>query len=216
MSWRVAKSLDVLLAQINAAFPGRDKSSDGSIGDAAHASRSSDHNPWVTLGGVGIVTARDFTHDPPRFDSYAFAEHLRTVAKDDRIKYIISNRKICSGTNQDHAAWVWRPYTGSNPHDHHVHISVKSDVAHFDSPAPWMIGMEVVPPMPGTQPRPGRPTIKRGTSGADVAYLQRMLGLPDTGAFDSRTEQAVMDFQRKYFLVVDGIVGPHTWETIEK
>lgn len=31
MTWRVAKSLEVLLAQINAIAPNRDKSSDGSI-----------------------------------------------------------------------------------------------------------------------------------------------------------------------------------------
>lgn len=216
MTWRVAKSLDVLLGQINAAFPGRSKDSDGSIGDAAHASRSSDHNPWVTVGGVGIVTARDFTHDPPRFDSYAFAEHLRIVGQDSRIKYIISNRKICSGTGQDHAAWVWRPYTGSNPHDHHVHISVKSDQASFDSSVPWNIGMVATQPMPGTKPRTGRPTIKRGSSGEDVAYLQRMLGLPSAGQFDQRTELAVIDFQRKYGLADDGIVGPVTWGMIEK
>ena len=37
MTWRVAKSLDVLLGQINAKFPDRDKSSDGGIGDEAHA-----------------------------------------------------------------------------------------------------------------------------------------------------------------------------------
>ena len=34
MVWRVAKSLNVLLDQINAIAPNRDKSSDGSIGDA--------------------------------------------------------------------------------------------------------------------------------------------------------------------------------------
>ena len=44
MAWRVARSLDVLLGQLNALAPERSKASDGSIGDAAHASRSSDHN----------------------------------------------------------------------------------------------------------------------------------------------------------------------------
>ncbi len=64
MAWRTAKSLDVLLDEINRAAPKRSKASDGSIGDAAHATRSSDHNPWVRWLGTGIVTARDFTHDP--------------------------------------------------------------------------------------------------------------------------------------------------------
>mgnify|MGYP001562524195 CR=1 FL=1 len=60
MSWRVAKSLDVLLAQINALSPNRDKSSDGSIGDANHSARTSDHNP----DDAGVVKARDFSNDP--------------------------------------------------------------------------------------------------------------------------------------------------------
>ena len=100
MNWRVAKSLDKLLMQINAKWPDRSKRDDGSIGDTAHSNRSSDHNPWV---GDGVVTARDFTHDPSNgFDSYAFAEYLR-LQRDPRIKYVISNRKIFSSTE---SPWV--------------------------------------------------------------------------------------------------------------
>src|SRR5215472_9581086 len=61
--WRVAKSLARLRTQINDAFPQRSKSSDGTIGDAAHASRSSDHNPWIVDDGIGVVSAFDVTHD---------------------------------------------------------------------------------------------------------------------------------------------------------
>lgn len=45
MSWRNAKSLVVLRAQINAAFPSRSKASDGTIGDSRHCPGSSDHCP---------------------------------------------------------------------------------------------------------------------------------------------------------------------------
>jgi len=95
MNWRVAKSLEILLADVNKYAPHRRKDSDGSIGDARHqAERTSDHNPYIVLNGIGIVRARDFTHAPETgFDAYAFAEMLR-LNKDSRIRYIISNKKI--------------------------------------------------------------------------------------------------------------------------
>ena len=154
MAWRVAKSLNILLKQVNDLSPNRDRSSDGSIGDEHHATRNSDHNPWVLDGdGLGIVTARDFTNDPAHgMPSQALAEAL-VASHDPRIKYVISNRQIASGADQDHAAWVWRPYTGSNPHDHHCHISVKSDKSHYDSEAPWRFELVIKDvPMPQTQP----------------------------------------------------------------
>jgi len=55
--WRVAKCLLRLRDQINAKFPGRDKESDGTIGDQAHCPGSSDHCPNINDGGVGVVTA---------------------------------------------------------------------------------------------------------------------------------------------------------------
>ena len=61
MAWYVARSLDQLLAEINASAPNRNKASDGSIGDADHSSRESDHNP---CDDHDCVCARDFTHDP--------------------------------------------------------------------------------------------------------------------------------------------------------
>src|SRR5262245_17058562 len=119
MSWRLAKSLEVLRQQIDEAAPKRAKSSDGTIGDAAHASRSSDHNPWVKDGGIGIVTAMDITHDPRNgVDCGAIAEALR-ASGDPRLKYIIWNRQIWTPAKSKN----WRPYTGTNPHDKHMHVS---------------------------------------------------------------------------------------------
>ncbi len=138
MTWRVAKALLKLREQVNARFPTRAKGWDGTIGDEAHASRTSDHNPWVRDNGMGIVTAIDITHDPAHgVDSYRLADQL-AQSRDHRIKYIISNRRICSSEVQP---WQWRTYTGSNPHDHHVHVSVKPDKRLYDDEAPWEIPM---------------------------------------------------------------------------
>ena len=140
MAWRIAKSLEKLRQQINDKYPGRSKASDGGIGDAAHATRDSDHNPWVKDGTVGVVTARDFTCDPnDGADTEALAEKLR-LSKDKRIKYIIYNRRIARSYDKPGIpAWSWAPYTGKNPHNHHFHVSVQPDKARYDDEAAWGI-----------------------------------------------------------------------------
>ncbi len=141
VQWRIAKSLETLRAQLNAKAPGRSKASDGGIGDPAHASRKSDHNPWVDLrNNRGVVTARDFTHDPAGgCDASELAEKIRE-SRDSRVKYIIWNRRIASSSPIGSSpAWAWRPYSGTNPHNHHVHISVQPEIGKYDSEAPWSI-----------------------------------------------------------------------------
>ncbi|HEV2855173.1 MAG TPA: hypothetical protein VHC97_20430 [Thermoanaerobaculia bacterium] len=140
IQWRVAKSLLALRDQVNRKAPHRDKANDGTIGDAAHASRSSDHNPWVTDGNIGVVTAMDITHDPAHgCDANDIAEAIRG-SQDSRVKYVIWNRRIANPLPLDgQPPWAWRPYNGANPHDHHVHISVKPEKASYDSITNWAV-----------------------------------------------------------------------------
>lgn len=133
MTWRVARSLDQLLAQINAAAPNRSKASDGAIGDAAHASRTSDHNPWVKLGDLGIVTARDFTHDPAGGLDVDQLFAALIASRDPRLKYLIRSRRYWTPGHG------WRPYDGINAHDKHGHVSVSPAPLLFDSVTPWRI-----------------------------------------------------------------------------
>ena len=58
-------------------------------------------------------------------------------------------------------------------------------------------------------------TLKKGSRGDDVRILQQALKLYPDGVFGPLTEEAVKEFQRKYGLVADGIVGPHTWALIQ-
>lgn len=142
---RIAKSLATLRTQVNAALPKRSKSSDGWLGDQAHAARKSDHNP----NSAGVVQAFDITHDPAGgFDSYAFAEHMR-LQRDSRIKFVISNGRIFSSTEKP---WQWRKYSGSNRHDRHVHISVLDDPKKYDDPREWAI--DIAPKAPPKAPPP--------------------------------------------------------------
>jgi hypothetical protein len=58
---------------------------------------------------------------------------------------------------------------------------------------------------------PGQRVLRFGSKGADVAFLQRWLGLSDDGSFGPKTEAAVKRYQRDHKLVADGVVGPKTW-----
>lgn len=111
------------LRDANAAWPARSRRSDGIMGDAAHQARPSDHN---------LGNAVDITHDPA---SGADGELIASMAiQDARTTYVIWNREIYSRAR---AAEGWRKYTGSNPHTHHVHISVRADARDDASPWPW-------------------------------------------------------------------------------
>ena len=54
-------------------------------------------------------------------------------------------------------------------------------------------------------------TIKAGAKGDVVKVWQIIVGLPPGGVFDTKTERATKDFQRKHNLTVDGIVGDKSW-----
>ena len=210
MSWRLAKSLDQLRSQVNLRWPGRSKQSDGTIGNAEHSSRTSDHNP----NNDRVVCALDLTHDPRSgCDSYALAAAL-VASRDPRVKYIISNGQIASGSAQSTPAWIWRAYTGKNRHDHHVHISVKADQAHYDNVDPWEFDLNKVnmaTPVPYVRPPA---TLREGMQGQDVKRLQTMLGISDDGHFGPKTRDAVKAIQKIKGLVEDGVAGPATWAAL--
>ena len=80
-------------------------------------------------------------------------------------------------------------------------------------------------PAPVPDPTPGwRPTIRRGNKGADVIECQTMLtrlgyDIGKTGIdgdFGRATEAGVKSFQSDHKLVVDGVVGPRTWDALDK
>lgn len=132
--WRVAKSLLLLREIINDKAQSRSKISDGTIGDKYHASRKSDHNPWIKDGKIGVVTALDITHDITNgCDCNKLANSI-VKSRDKRIKYIIWNERIIYSKS-----WIWKKYSGKNPHSKHIHISVKELKKYYDSTKMWNI-----------------------------------------------------------------------------
>lgn len=61
-----------------------------------------------------------------------------------------------------------------------------------------------------TAQAPAPKILKAGSSGSSVSQLQAALGLRQTGRFTAATRRAVIRFQRRNGLAVDGIVGPQT------
>ena len=126
---RLCYSLAQLRSQINDAFPNRNKASDGWIGDAAHAASNSEHNP----NRAGVVRALDITHDPSNgVDGHRLAADA--IAELDRrgvSAYVIFAGRIRSTILM---RGIWRRYTGSNPHNTHVHVSY---ITGYDNSATW-------------------------------------------------------------------------------
>lgn len=124
MSAFLAPSLVALRGEVNSRYPHRDRSSDGWLGDAAHAARESDHNPDER----GMVHAIDLDKD-----GLDLAALLRAVIGDPRCWYVIHDRTIWSRTY----GWKARPYTGTNPHTGHVHVSIRYDSTSEQDTRSW-------------------------------------------------------------------------------
>jgi hypothetical protein len=139
MAWYLVPSLVALRNEANRLYPNRDKSSDGSIGDAAHAGTTSDHNPdWK-----GAVHAYDLDEDldgngTDSGDELAFLAEAIRGRRDPRVKYVIYGGRIFAsyGTSQ-RRAWTWGPYSGVNAHKKHMHVSVLSTHVGENDTSPW-------------------------------------------------------------------------------
>ena len=67
----------------------------------------------------------------------------------------------------------------------------------------------------GPPPPAPRRNLKKGDSGSDVGLLQAGLGIPADEEFGAVTDAGVKGFQAACGLVVDGEVGPATWEKFD-
>ena len=116
-----------VLRQATAISPGRKKASDGLLPSAAHIkqSPSSDHNTGYAV---------DLTDDPKNgIDCTDIFEKLK---EDKRVKYLIFQGKIWSA---EKAKQGNRVYTGSNPHNKHLHISINDGMGNDTSPWFWWL-----------------------------------------------------------------------------
>lgn len=226
-TWTLAPALTQLLTEINRRWPGRSKALDGTIGDAAHRARVSEHNP----DSLGVVRAIDVD-----INGINVQQLLDAAIRDQRVHYVIYNRKIYSRTH----GWAARPYTGASPHDRHVHISLRNRTSESASAATvaaaagdtsaWLTSTPAPAPVPGLTlsvaalrraryadpPKTGTPV---GVAGAQVKALEAALvklGLLASsradGHYGSDTVKAVQAFQRRY----SGAKSPDGWMGVKE
>ena len=156
-SWVVTRALSALFDAFDEAFPDRDRTTDGSIGDAAHQDRTSGHNPDDTSGSKPEYTDSDSKAEVRAID---VDKDLRASGVDmqdvvnaiiaepndrKRLAYMIYNKKMYSAKNG------WKPsnYTGSNPHTAHAHFS--GDPAYDEDGSPWTSVLNLGADMPMTE-----------------------------------------------------------------
>lgn len=128
--WKLAPALVQLYDEANAIAPERVRLADGSIGDQAHAARKSHHNPQN-----GYVDGIDITHSPAY--GWDCEERVQQILGDPRLEYVIFSRRIWRGYDKPGLPrWTQQTYTGSNTHQHHMHVSVWRDDRRLVS-TPW-------------------------------------------------------------------------------
>ena len=205
MSWHLAPALDQLRAEVNALWPNRSKASDGTIGDASHSSRTSDHNPNARRS----VNAIDIT--AKGIDT---AKLINAAKAHPSVRYIIHNRRIM---NRDIGNFKARPYNGSNPHVAHVHISLYQSATAENRRQSWGLSSAKGGGTTGstyTEVKGGTPLVKLYHKGEPVRRIQAAVGVKVDGFYGPDTASAVGRFQKAHGLAADKIVGPDTWAAI--
>lgn len=189
----LAPALVTLRDEVNEEFPNRDKTSDGWIGDASHAARPSDHNPdWNASGRAkGIVRAIDIDNNgAPNERNELVNKVLKAAIGDPRVWYVIYARKIYSRTY----GWRARAYTGSNPHDHHIHVSLIKGDSNFSTKS-WFPKPKPAP-KPKADHAPRIDNFRQTRNQWDVNILDRAVklgGRRDVAPKIEALEQAVND-----------------------
>lgn len=135
---------------------------------------------------------------------------------------IIGN-DVASDAAKRSVRWLYDAYVRRA--GHHLELRGHRQLATTGTTCPgdhvyaWVhAGLQVATPVPvqdagraTATSGPGQRVLRFGMRGADVAFLQRWLGLADDGSFGPKTEAAVKRYQAMKGMTADGVAGPKTW-----
>lgn len=137
---RATPAAIAVLRQATEHWPKRKKASDGLLPSKAHVKQNpnSDHNSGLAV---------DLTHDSA---NGVYCQVIYTeLQKDPRVKYLIFKGRIWSKAKGEHV------YTGSNPHNSHLHISIKEEYGNDTSPwFPWLAKPKAINKVKAKFPKP--------------------------------------------------------------
>lgn len=192
MAWYLAASLVQLTREVNARWPKIPwptlRIGDGSVGDTSHAARYSSHNPLWTTQPPGAVRAVDIGIEGR--DARAI---LNELIGDPRVWYVIHKGVIYSRTY----GWQPRRYTGSNPHNHHIHVSLRESEAAYDDTRPWF-GPE--------KPRRTRP---KKSEGDDDMWLDDAINVHDPAGRAETQQVTGRELLTALAIFLNSQPGPH-------
>lgn len=213
-NWILTKGLQNLRAQVDEAFPGRDRTSDGTIGDTAHQAETSGHNPDDTSGSrpewdgdsdsTPEVRAWDMDSDlGSGVTAQELVDHLRALpGVASVIRYMIYNRRMY----HERDGFAPTSYTGASPHTEHVHFSGAFSQSADDNTT---FNFRLADLTGGNDM-----LVKKGDTGEEVKFWQFVLnslghsvGTVD-GVYGAATAAAVNAYRATYSQgAVDSITG---------
>ncbi len=180
----LAPALARLRTEVNSEWPDRDRRTDGWLGDADHQARLSQHNPdeWNLVRALDLDT-----------DGINVARVLKSLIGAPGVWYVIHDGRIWSRT----FGWKPRRYTGPNPHEGHIHVSLLLDYAAAFVDHSWL-----------TQVRRPAKRWRQGDRGEALQRWQRLLGVEPDGVYGPQTAAAVNRLKREQGWRQDGVLGP--------
>src|SRR5688572_25663599 len=95
---QLVPSLVALRTEFNRLFPGRDKTSDGWIGDTAHSATKSDHNPDLRGLVHAIDVDRDLRGDVTMAQVVDLIVTRCRTGRERRLTYVIFDSRIASAS----------------------------------------------------------------------------------------------------------------------